>query len=256
MESVLVTGGTGRLGRVLVPRLHATAAKVRVLTRSTEPGEGQVTGDLTTGEGLEEAVSGVDTIIHCATNTRMGKVDVQGTQRLLYLARRSDVRHLLYVSIVGIDHNPFRYYRTKERVEQMVDASGVPYTIQRATQFHQLIVEIMNRLTKLPVVVVPRDFRSQPIDAEEVAARLADLAAGDPVGRARDIGGPRVDTIDDLLQVYCAAVGKSRPVLQVGVPGKAGRAFRAGSNLLRPGGEKLGGTFDDFLAKQFPQHTA
>lgn len=256
MESVLVTGGTGTLGRHIVPRLRATTAEVRVLTRNNNPEEGQLTGDLATGEGLAEAVSGVDTIIHCATGVRMGKVDVQGTQRLLDLAAGHAVRHLLYISIVGIDDNPFRYYRTKLWVEQMIDASGVPYTILRATQFHDLILKIVSGIAKLPVAVVPKEFRSQPIDVEHVAARLADLATGDPVGRARDIGGPRVDTFDDLLQVYCAAAGKSRPVLQLGIPGKAGRAFRAGANLLGPDGEKLGGTFDDFLAKQFPRHTA
>lgn len=249
MRKVLVTGGRGTLGRHVVRELSTTDASVRVLTRSDEPSDGEITGDLTTGAGLSDAVAGVDTIIHCATGARYKKVELGGAGRLIDLARINNVAHFVYISIVGVDVNPFPYYKTKLQVEQAVEASGLPYTILRATQFHQLVFKIVSALAAPPIALVPKGFSAQPIDVEAVAKRLVELASGDPVGYARDIGGPRVDQLTDLLQVYCASIGISRPVLPVTVPGKSGRAFEAGANLLGEDGEKLGGTFDQFVAR-------
>lgn len=237
----------------MVSRLRATSADVRVLTRDPERGEGHATGNLATGEGLEAAVAGVDTIIHCATNARFHRVDFDGTAMLLDQARRHHVKHLIYISIVGIDRNPFAYYRTKLRVEQLIADSGVPWTLLRATQFHDLVLGLVSRLAKLPVAPVPKGFSFQPVDTDAVAERLMTLAGKEPVGRVRDVGGPRVDPIGDLLQVYCAAAGKSRTVLPIGIPGKVGKAFRSGENLLGPGGEVIGTTFDEFLTHKFPR---
>lgn len=253
MDTVLVTGGTGTLGREVVARLRDRGASVRVLTRDPERTDGHVTGDLATGEGLDVAVSGADTVIHCATHPRFHKVDFGGTKLLLDQARKADVRHFVYISIVGVDRNPYPYYRTKWQVEQLVAESGVPWTVLRATQFHDLVLGLVSGLAKLPLSPVPKGFRFQPVDVEAVAERLVILAGKEPAGRAVDVGGPRVDPIGDLLQVYCAAVGKSRTVVPIGIPGRIGRAFRAGENLLGPDGEVIGGTFDEFLARRFPR---
>lgn len=253
MGTVLVTGGTGTLGSRVVARLRGNGAEVRVLTRNPEPAESHVIGDLATGEGLDVALAGVDTIIHCATNPRFHRVDVEGTKALLEQAQRHEVGHLLYVSIVGVDHNPFPYYRAKAEVERLIAESAVPWTVLRATQFHDRVLGVVSGLAKLPVAPVPKGFRFQPVDVDAVAERVVTLAGKEPAGRARDVGGPRVDPIGDLLQVYCAAIGKSRTVLPIGVPGKIGRAFRAGENLLSPEGEPIGSTFDEFLAQRFPR---
>lgn len=253
MDTVLVTGGTGTLGREVVARLRATGAEVRVLTRDPERKNGHVTGNLATGEGLDTAVSGADTVIHCATNPRFHKVDFDGTKLLLDQAREAGVRHFVYISIVGVDRNPFPYYRTKLRVERLIAESGVPWTVLRATQFHDLVLGLVSRVAKLPLSPVPKGFRVQPVDVEAVAERLVTIADKEPVGRATDVGGPRVDPIGELLQVYCAAVGKSRTMVPIGIPGRTGRAFRAGENLLGPDGEVIGGTFDEFLARKFPR---
>lgn len=255
MRRFLVTGGTGTLGRHLVERLVATGADVSVLTRNPRasgPGR-QLKGDLTTGAGLPAAVSDVDVIVHCATHARFQRVEYLGAQRLLELATERGIGHFAYISIVGIDDHPFPYYQGKLRTERLIADSGVPYTLLRATQFHDLVLSIVSGLAKPPVALVPKGFATQSIDVRAVAERLAELAAGDPAGRARDIGGPRVDSVADLVQVYGAAVGKPRSVLPVAVPGKSSRAFQAGMNLLGPDGEQLGGTFDEFLAERFPR---
>jgi nucleoside-diphosphate-sugar epimerase len=100
---VLVTGGTGVLGRRVVEQLDSEGIRARVFSRSGKPGT--IKGDLRTGEGLVPAVQNVDTIIHCASSPfrKAYQVDVEGTRRLLEAATEAGVSHLLYISIVGID---------------------------------------------------------------------------------------------------------------------------------------------------------
>src|SRR5215212_11133056 len=100
---VLVTGGTGSLGSRVVDRLYEASCDVRFLSRRKRPGA--VRGDLLTGEDLEEAVDGADVVVHCASSPR--KTDVEGTERLLRAAARAGVSHLVFVSIVGVDRNPY-----------------------------------------------------------------------------------------------------------------------------------------------------
>lgn len=132
-SEILVTGGTGLLGRGVTDRLRATDHEARVLSRSGRPGT--VRGDLLTGESIKAAVRGVDVIVHCASSPfrKTRRVDVEGTERLLRAAERAGVSHFVYVSIVGVDRNPYySYYRAKLDAESMVERSGVPWTILTA----------------------------------------------------------------------------------------------------------------------------
>ena len=228
MATVVVTGGTGTLGSHLVPQLRAAGHDVRVLSR--RPGRGRITGDLTTGAGLAEAVSAVDVVVHAATDpVRAKRVEVGGTERLLAAARTAEVPHLLYVSIVGVDRHAFAYYKAKWTTEQLVEARGVPWTIFRATQFHELLDKAFAAMRGPRIA--PRDFRFQVLAASEAAARIVELVAGGPAGRADDMGGPEVRDADDLARTWLAARGKRRPVIRVPVPGRIGRAFRDGAQL-------------------------
>ncbi len=128
MTTVLVTGGTGLLGRTVVAQLAAAGHDARILTRATRGGpyrSERVVGDLTTGAGLEAAVDGVAAIVHLASDPRHAqRVDVAGTRRLIEAAHRAGRPHLVYVSIVGVDRIPWRYYGAKAIVEQDVAAPG------------------------------------------------------------------------------------------------------------------------------------
>lgn len=150
VTNVLVTGGTGALGTELVPLLVTAGLHVRVLSRRRAPavpaGAQAVRGDLTTGDGLDEAVTAIDVIAHLASETsgipsyaKAQRTDVEGTGRLLDSARRAGVEpHVVYISIVGVDKIPFGYYRGKLATEQVIERSGLPYTILRTTQWHTL----------------------------------------------------------------------------------------------------------------------
>ena len=242
MRPILVTGGTGTLGRVLVGQLTAAGHQVRVLSRKPAGTPGHFTGDLSTGAGLAEAVAGTDVIVHCASDPRHWPVDIDGTRRLVEAARAAGAPHLVYVSIVGVDRIPYGYYKAKLAAERVVEESGLPWTILRATQFHNLIAALAKVLTKSPVVPVPKGLSFQPCDIHEVAARLVELATAPATGRAPDFGGPEIRTAEELVKRY-----RHRPIVSVPLPGKVFRALRSGANLA-PDRRSGRITFEDFLS--------
>ncbi len=230
VSEVLVTGGTGVLGKQVVERLGSAGIEARILSRSGQ--SGTIRGDLSTGEGLDLAVRGVDTIIHCASSPfrKARQTDVEGTKRLLDAAITAGVSHLVYISIVGIDRVPsYPYYRIKLDTERVIDSSSVPYTILRATQFYDLLLMAVRFLERMPVMIVPNGFSGQPIDSREVAGRMVELALSDPAGRVPDIGGPEVWTVADIVRSYLEITGTRKKTLMFWLPGKTARAFREGA---------------------------
>jgi uncharacterized protein YbjT (DUF2867 family) len=231
---VLVTGGTGTLGRALVHTLLDAGHPVRVLSRHDRspaaPVEAQwVVGDLLTGHGLAQAVAGVRAVVHCASDPRKPDDDLDAAVQLLLAARAAAVPHLVYVSIVGVDRVPFPYYRVKERVEEIVEDGGVPWTILRATQFHEFVATLLDYLSRGPVAIAPAHTSVQPVEVREVASRLVQLVEAGPSGRVDDLGGPEVLTTTELMRTYLGATGRPRPVWTVRVPGLGG--FRSGDHL-------------------------
>lgn len=150
MTTILVTGGTGTLGRLVAERLRAGGHEVRVLSRHARP----YAVDLREGgPGLDEAVAGVDAIVHCASTPRGG--DEKAAGHLIEAARRAGVSHLLYISIVGVDRVPLGYYKSKHAVEKLVEESGLGWTVLRTTQFHDLVFQGLQTLARLPVMLLP-----------------------------------------------------------------------------------------------------
>ncbi|MFI1682468.1 MULTISPECIES: SDR family oxidoreductase [unclassified Streptomyces] len=241
MSTILVTGGTGTLGRLVTERLRADGHEVRVLSRHTQP----YAVDLREGTGLDAAVTGVDVIVHCATTPRGG--DERAARNLIAAAGKAGVAHLVYISIVGIDRVPLGYYKSKLAVERLVEESGLGWTVLRTTQFHDLVLRIMEASAKLPVMLLPGGVSDQPIEVGEVADRLAQLAAAPPAGRVDDMGGPEVRTFPDLARAYLRASGKRRRVLPVRLAGRTYRAARAGGHLT-PDRAVGKGTFEEYLA--------
>ncbi|MFD7703544.1 SDR family oxidoreductase [Streptomyces caelestis] len=245
MSTILVTGGTGTLGRHVAERLRADGHEVRVLSRHARP----YAVDLREGgRGLDEAVAGVDTIVHCASSPRGG--DEKAAQNLIAAARRAGVGHLVYISIVGVDRVPFGYYRSKLAVERLVEESGLGWTVLRATQFHDLVLAVLQGMARLPVLLLPARVKDQPVGVTEVADRLAELAEGAPAGRVADMGGPEVRTFDSLARAYLRATGRRRAVVKVPLRGAAYAAFREGGHLA-PERAVGTGTFDEYLAERF-----
>ena len=260
MTRVLVTGGTGALGTELVPLLVKVGLDVRVLSRRGAPavpaGVRVVRGDLTTGEGLDEAITAIEVIAHLASGTsgvpsyaKAKRTDVEGTGRLLDAARLARIEpHVVYISIVGIDKIPFGYYRGKLATEQAIERSGLPYTILRTTQWHTLATKFCRQLGSLPLVAIPKGVRLQLLDASEVAQRMARLVQGPPSRHVPEMGGPEALSFAEIARKYFRAADKRRVVFEVPLPGKAAKAFAAGYNLA-PDHRDGRITWDDYLAR-------
>lgn len=237
MTRVLITGGTGVLGRELVQHLLKGPYSVRIMSRGARPSNTPLhiewaQARLVAGSGLAKAVADVDVLVHAASSARRDtwQVDVDGTRSLLAAACRAGIRHCIYVSIVGIDRIPLRYYQAKLATEQLVQAADLPWTILRATQFHPFINELIRRFMRGPVLLLPTDFQIQPIDPGEVAVRLAETVAAGPQGRAPDIGGPEVLTLAELARDWLAAQGLKRQIIHLPLPGRIAHGFRNGYN--------------------------
>jgi len=255
---ILVTGGTGTLGRQVVARLRDAGHPTRVLSRHSHPSEDgveHVVGDVSVGFGIESAVQGAYIVVHCAGGR---KGDDQATANLVRAAARAKVRHLVYISVVGADRIPmtggvdramFGYFGMKLAAERVVTGSGLPWSTLRATQFHDLLLTIAQQAVRLPVIPIPSGMSFQPIDTGEVAERLVDLALDGPAGLVPDVAGPRIASVADLLRAYLQARGEERRLATVWIPGNAARALRAGANLAP---DRAVGriTWEDFLAER------
>lgn len=243
---IAVAGGTGLVGRYVVAELRAAGHEPVVLTRSAG-------ADVITGDGLDAALDGAGALIDVTNTPAMtGRKAVAfftaGTGNLLAAGRRTGVKNHVVLSIVGTGRPGMSsgYNAGKVAQEALVRRSGVPFSIMRATQFHQFIPELLDRIPG-PVLLVPR-MRIQPVAACEVAAVLAGLAAGPPAGMAPEMAGPEQAELADLARQLGQVRGSRRPVLRVRIPGAAGRAMAAGGML--PAGPGLRGTqtFADWLA--------
>jgi uncharacterized protein YbjT (DUF2867 family) len=245
---IVVTGGTGTLGRLVVAGLLQAGRNVRVLSRGKrevpdqfqESGRGVdfMTADLATGDGVDAAVRGAEIIVHLAGTA---KGDEDKARHLVHAASRSGAaKHLVYISVVGderipivsgLDRAMFGYFASKLAAERAIADSGVPWTTLHATQLYDLTLATVQAMAKLPVIPVPSGFKFQPIDAGEVADRLVGLALGTPAGLVPDMAGPRVYPMAELVRSYLRAVGKRRLLIPVWMPGRAARAIREGANL-------------------------
>lgn len=210
-----------------------------MLTHSSGGPDGveRVSGDLTTGEGIDSAVAGMGTVVHCAGSARG---DEAMTRSLVAAAQRAGVQHVVYISVVGAERVPvvsafdrmaFGYFAAKRAAERVVEESGIPYSILRATQFQESMLAVALQLAKSPVVPAPTGSRFQPIAVDEVAARLVALALGVPAGLGAEMGGPATYLTDQFVRGYLATTYRRRLFLPVRMPGRAAGAIRAGANL-------------------------
>ena len=242
-----VAGGTGLVGRHVVAAARERGDDVLLLARS----EGV---DLLSGEGLAARLAGVDAVVdttNVASQRRAVAEEFFGTvsRHLLAAEEAAGVRHHVVLSIVGIDDVPTGYYQGKQVQERTVAAGGVPWTVLRATQFHEFAEQVLGFVRVGPFAFVPR-MLSQPVSAREVGAHLVDLAHGPALGQAPELAGPeRLQMVELARRVAARAGGRPR-VVPVRLPGAAGRAMREGTLCPVADGPRGVVTFDDWLRER------
>ena len=239
---VAVAGGTGVIGQHVVSLVEQSGNEPVVLARSRGV-------DITTGAGLDAALTGVEVVIDVSNVTTLSKKRsvrffTAGTGRLIEAGARAGVRHHLALSIVGVDRVGFGYYAGKLSQEDQIRRGRLPWTVLRATQFHEFAEQMLAR-SPGPVAVIPR-MRVQPVAAREVAQRLVELALGPALGLAPEMAGPQVHELVELVRQVVQARGQRRVVIPVPVPG-GGAAAHGG--LLPSGGDYTRGSqsFEEWL---------
>lgn len=241
---IAVAGGTGVVGSQVVHALRADGHDAVALSRATGV-------DLVTGTGLDAALEGVDAVVDNANvSTLSADAAVRffeaSTGNLVAAARRAGVSHLVLLSIVGIDRMPHDYYAGKLAQERVVEAAAVPWSILRATQFHEFAGQLYERARLGPLHVAPR-ARVQPIAAREVGAHLAKLAVAAPQGRAADLAGPQEERLDEMVKAFARRSGHGGWVPSVSLPGAQMKAMRAGFALPAEGAILGVQTFAEWL---------
>lgn len=245
---IVVTGGTGVLGRAVAASARRLGHDVvTVSRRDMEDVHGIVhrRADVVTGEGLDAALAGADAVVDATNSPRAApSFFTGGTRKLLDAAVRARVRHVVAVSIVGIDDAPIAYYRAKKEQERVVAASSAPWSLVRATQFHDLVAKFASGTGWISFT--PRGVPLQPVDAVELARHLVEVAAAKPGGRLPDFAGPEVRPFAELAAEWRRVKGERRLVVPVPLFGAVARFLRGGG-LCNPAAVRGRRTFGEWL---------
>ena len=241
---IAVAGGTGVVGSRVVDALRNGGHEAVVLSRAAGV-------DLTTGVGLDAAIEGADAIVDTANVSTLSadaaiRFFETATGNLAAAAARAGVSHLVLLSIVGIDRMPHDYYAGKLAQERVVQAAEVPWTILRATQFHEFARQLYDTAKLGPLHVAPR-ARVQPIAAHEVGEHLARLATGPAQGRTADLAGPREERLDEMVKTFAHRTGRGGWIPSVSLPGAQMKGMRAGYALPGPGATLGTQTYAEWL---------
>jgi uncharacterized protein YbjT (DUF2867 family) len=208
---IVVIGGTGRIGSKVVARLRGAGHDV--LPAAPNTGVNTVTG-----EGLEAALEGAHVVIDLANSPSFEPSAVMSfftahEKNLLAAEARAGARHHVALSIVGDDRSPDNgYFRAKVAQEDLIKASGIPYTIIRSTQFMEFLRGIADSGTDGNIIrISPGLF--QPIAADDVAAIVADVGLAAPRNGIIEIAGPERAPFNEIVARYLKAVGDPREVV-------------------------------------------
>jgi len=242
---IAVAGGTGTVGRHVVDVARERGHEVVVLTRSAGV-------DVITGQGLAAALRGVEAVVDASNLVTLDAKKAErffttGSRNLLAAEAAAGVRHHVLLSIVGIDRAPYGYYAAKVAQERVVEQGDVPWTIQRATQFHEFAAQMLDGMSFAGLHLAPK-LRTAPVAAREVGERLVAVAEAGPAGHVADLAGPREERLEEMIRKLARARALRGPVIAVSMPGKQFAAMRSGATLPGPDAVRARQAFDEWVA--------
>ncbi len=209
---VVIAGGSGLIGRKLIPLLEANGHEVVAASRSTGV-------NVLTGEGVDEAVAGADVVVDVLNSPSFEPAAVldffqTSSRNLLKAEVAAGVKHHIALSIVGTDRvSDSGYILAKIAQEQLIQRSGIPYTIVRATQFYEFLEAIAAAGTVDGIVKVPAT-QFQPVAADDVATTLVEVAVSAPANAIVDLAGPEALSMAEYLRRFLEATGKQATVVE------------------------------------------
>jgi uncharacterized protein YbjT (DUF2867 family) len=248
---IVVIGGSGLIGTKLVNRLREKGHEV--VAASPDSGVNTITG-----EGLTQALAGAQVVVDVANSPSFEDKAVleffeTSGRNLMTAEAAAGVGHHLALSVVGTERLPESgYLRAKMAQENLIKASGIPYTILHSTQFFEFISGIIKSATEGDVIRLSPALL-QPIASDDVVAALAELAVGPPLNATVEVAGPEACPLDKIARKFLAASGDRRQV----IADLHARYFGAELNdrSLTPGDHpRLGSIrFEDWLSRTSAQ---
>lgn len=239
---IAVAGGTGMVGHHVTARAQQAGHEVVVLSRSRGV-------DVQSGGGLSDALAGVDVVIDTANpdTTEEGPATEFFTKEAAALQRvgaEAGVRHIVTLSIVGIDKTSFGYYKAKLAQERAAASGPVPSTIMRTTQFYELPGQLIGLTRRDSQARVLDLGQVQPVAARSVGEVLVEVADGDPARRAPELAGPQQTNLVALGRAFVEYRHAEITVLPVdaGIP--------PGACLPSDGARIEGPTFEEWLPSE------
>ncbi len=233
---ILITGGTGFIGSHLVRRMQKEGMPLRVLVRDLRKAEAQgisgaelVQGDVADKASLEKASAGCERVVHLvgiiqeSAHATFKSVHVEGTRNLLEAAKKAGVRHFFYQSALGTRPNAkSAYHKTKWEAEELVRASGIPFTIFRPSliygpgdQFTARLSQAI-RLSPILPVIGSGTSRIQPVFIDDVISCVVKAVSGDShLNEIYELGGPEQLTYEEVTRALAEAMGRERLSLHI-----------------------------------------
>jgi uncharacterized protein YbjT (DUF2867 family) len=247
-RKIAVAGATGRVGRHVVDVLEEAGHDVVPMSRATGV-------DVVTGEGLSEALAGVESIVDAAswpTNEQKPATEffLASSRNLQEVGGRAGVQRIVVVSIIGADRVNAGYIGSKVPHERAMQAGAIPVSILRAAQFHEFVPLFLEWGRQGDVIYVPQ-MRTQLVAARTVAEALAELADGSapaPADSIPEIAGPREESLVEVAQLVAARRGDAARIEAVSDPNDPEQVLWASGALL-PGPDAVlaGPTFEQWL---------
>ena len=253
-SEILITGGTGVLGKELVTLLNRDSIPAEIASRTnrTEMAHWCFI-DLATGEGIKDAIRNKKVIFHLASETKKlnKKTEVEGTKLLLEEAKANNISHFVYISIVGVEKVSIPYYRYKRLAEKKVITSGVPYTILRTTQFYYFMDFILGKMFWPPIGFLPKRAKFQPIEARSVAKILFSIGQKEPLNKIREVGGPQIMTLHQLAEIWLHSHKKKKPMVNFPLFGRLKAALMGGELTCKEMSKEPGSSWQEWLSNKY-----
>jgi len=207
MKKIFLTGGSGLLGKAFLQRASKNEFEITLGMRKQKKEFDQFHWQHFDLEDQEAVLnlSNFDIVLHS---------DIKGIRKILEAVKRDQVSHLIYMSIVGVESVPVKYFKTKRKVEELIQAQCANYSILRSTQFFKFFEEEVQSKIKNKISIIP-NIKYQPIEVDIVADQLIAICQGNPTNGIAEMGGSEIILFSEAIKTYQTLIGNQSLILTI-----------------------------------------